>query len=238
MQRVKMSNPCKICNIRRIEKIDNYINFEFDICLKCIKCQNVYSEHTCKSTFEIPSEDLAKLTKYVDHCGTYYYDRDQITKLAIESSNDINIEKDMWLKIRKDLLMDKLKSMKLQYKKNSICDAYIKYGSPDLKTVVENLVQKQTERSIRFSKMTKYLEKHQLCYNDKLPCFEDYLNGHIGLNEINTNYEIDTFLINETNYTHLLTKYDRETARELAINESIRTHGLNKFNDCFNIDFD
>jgi uncharacterized protein Usg len=233
-----MSHPCKICNIRRRESFEVYINPKCNICSKCIKCENAYSEYICENTFEISKEDLKKLEKYIGVDGICYYDREQITKMVIETSNNKNVERDMKQKIRKDILMNKLRDLKLQYKKNSICDAYIKYGSPDLKTVVENLVQKQTDRGVRFTKMIKYLEKHNMRYDDKIPCFEDYLNENIELRDIRDNYEIDIFLVNETDYINLLLKYDRDTARELAINESIKTHGINKFNNCFSINFD
>jgi hypothetical protein len=233
-----MTHPCKICNTRRRESVEGCINPKCNICSKCIKSENAYSEYICVNTFQISKEDLKKLERYFAVDGSYYYDRDQITQMVIENSNNRNVERVMKQKIRKDNLMNKLRDVKLQYKKNSICDAYIKYGSPDLKTVVEILIQKQTDRGERFTKMIKYLEKHNMIYDDKIPCFEDYLNKTIELRDIRDNYEIDIFLVNETDYINLLLKYDRDTARELAINESIKTHGINKFNNCFSINFD
>jgi|LakMenEpi03Aug12_release.lakeMendotaPanAssembly.Ray.scaffolds.fasta_scaffold424444_2 hypothetical protein len=199
---------CKICNKRNSP----------NICKKCIKNNNVYSINILKETFEISDSDIKTLPSYIGPNNIIFYSRDDVIKIISDiykTKKSASIE--LKQKIRKKELFDKLKENKLEYKKNSICDAYIKFGSPNINEVVDILLKNQLDEINRFICLIDELNKRNINYDNRIPIFKKYIKNEIDIDETIKIAETEKFLIENTNYLSLLKIYDNNIARDLAL---------------------
>lgn len=213
---------CKICNKRKSP----------NICKKCIKNNNVYSINILKETFEISDSDIKTLPSYVGPNNIIFYSRDDVIKIISDiykTKKSASIE--LKQKLRKKELFDKLKENKLEYKKNSICDAYIKFGSPNINEVIDILLKNQLDEINKFIFLINELNKRNISYDSRIPIFKSYIKNEIDINETIKIAETEKFLIENTNYLSLLKIYDNNIAKDLALQKY-----NNSTNYCDNID--
>jgi len=213
---------CKICNKRKSP----------NICKKCIKNKNVYSINILKETFEISDSDIKTLPPYVGPNNIIFYSRDDVIKIISDiykTKKSASIE--LKQKLRKKELFDKLKENKLEYKKNSICDAYIKFGSPNINEVIDILLKNQLDEINKFIFLIDELNKRNISYDSRIPIFKTYIKNEIDINETIKIAETEKFLIENTNYLSLLKIYDNNIAKDLALQKY-----NNSTNYCDNID--
>ena len=118
---------------------------------------------------------------------------------------------------RKDLLMNKLKDMKLDYNK-SICDSYIKFGTSELEDVVDELYRKQTERNNKLCSLLDELRNRNLEYDDKVPSYKKFLKSGGNLDKTIENGELEKVLIAETDYLSIAGDINSEVAKEISLN--------------------
>lgn len=223
-----MFKSCKICNIKRKDK--TYNNYNSNICLKCIINNSVYTEYDCVHIFELDKTNLKNLTVYIKD-NIKYYKKDDVINLIIVLNNvkdyDAkyikNINKIMLQKIRRSNLLKYLHDNKITYKRSCISDAYIKYGSPNFEFVINFIEQQQTEQTERYVKLIKLLNKHNITFDEKIPCFNDYINNKLDLDCVLNNYDIEIMIVYTTDYINLLLNYDKYTAREIAFNNLINS---------------
>jgi len=213
---------CKICNKRKSP----------NICKKCIKNNNVYSINILKETFEISDSDIKTLPSYVGPNNIIFYSRDDVIKIISDiykTKKSASIE--LKQKLRKKELFDKLKENKLEYKKNSICDAYIKFGSPNINEVIDILLKNQLDEINKFIFLIDELNKRNISYDSRIPIFKTYIKNEIDIDETIKIAETEKFLIENTNYLSLLKIYDNNIAKDLALQKY-----NNSTNYCDNID--
>jgi hypothetical protein len=199
---------CKICNKQKSP----------NICKKCIKNNNVYSINILKETFEISDSDIKTLPSYIGPNNIIFYSRDDVIKIISDiykTKKSASIE--LKQKIRKKELFDKLKENKLEYKKNSICDAYIKFGSPNINEVIDILLKNQLDEINKFIFLIDELNKRNISYDNRIPIFKTYIKNDIDINETIKIAETEKFLIDNTNYLSLLKIYDNNIAKDLAL---------------------
>lgn len=157
----------------------------------------------------------------MNHGKLYNYDRE---KTVIHYD-----EKDKIL-LRKRQLFDHLNDKKLEYKKNGICDSFIKYGTPALNIVI-NDVQRKTEIQIkRFNKLVERLHQEGEKYDDNIKYYRQYIKNGGDL-EYHVEEGIkEWFYKNKTNYLELLKIYkDEDKAQIHAFNMYVRKHGSDKY---------
>ena len=128
---------------------------------------------------------------------------------------------------RKLLLHSKLKEFKLEYKKHSICDVFLKYGTPDINTVLETLDQDNITKSKNLIELTKMLGKHKLEYNENVPAYANYIIDGIDINTAIKIGKIEQIIMNDTNYLSYLKEYSNDDALDMAAIEYIESNGPN-----------
>ena len=130
---------------------------------------------------------------------------------------------------RKLLLHSKLKEFKLEYRKHSICDVFLKYGTPDINTVMETLERDDISKSNNLMQLTKALGKHKLEYNEKVPSYVNYVINGTDLNTAVKIGRIEQIIMNDTNYLEYLREYSNDDALDMAAIEYIESKGPNDF---------
>ena len=128
-------------------------------------------------------------------------------------------------KIRENNLLKKLKKLKLEYKSNTLCDIYIKYGNIDIKTVIQSLEKESYEKSLNLMNLVKELKKNNVKYDNKIPSFNNYIKTGKNLKKTIELGKIESILIDNTNYLELLKIYPQIDAIDMASIEYIEKYG-------------
>ena len=238
MSTYQMESPCKVCNIRRKMQFQDILNKKFNVCIKCIEVQNVYSDEICREHFEISQEELIGIESYVGSDSLTYYNSQQIFSL-IKKSNDVDNKKIAQIQRKKNLIQE-LAKRKLEYKFDKNIEASLKFdskfGSVQINKIIEKIECEQSERQKKFTQLIDFLRENNILYDATYPCFENFLSSNISLEDFFAQYEIEHYLINNTKYLELLKIYDTQSAREIALCESLKK-GKNKYT-AFTLSFD
>ena len=129
---------------------------------------------------------------------------------------------------RKKKLFKILKDSKLEYKKNSICDIYIKYGMPKINDVI-NILEKNNLKNIsNLTILTKELTKLNLKYNKNLPSHYNFIKNGGNISKTIEIGEIEEIIIDNTDYLNYLKNYSKEEALDIACIEYLDLNGKNK----------
>ena len=123
-------------------------------------------------------------------------------KYKIKSNSNLNktVIVNRKRNIRKILLNNKLKLNKLEYKKNTVCDTFLKYGKPDIDTVIEILENDNKNEK----------------YDSNIPAYKKYIKTGCNLNNAIEIGRIEKIIINDTNYLKYLKKYSKTDALDIA----------------------
>ena len=113
----------------------------------------------------------------------------------------------------------------MEYRKHSICDVFLKYGTPDINTVVEILEKDDINKSKNLMKLTSALGKHKLEYDEKIPAYIDYVKNGTDLKNALKIGKIEQIVINKTNYLTYLREYSNDDALDMAAIEYIESNG-------------
>jgi len=225
-------------------KCDLHINFNpidyFALCTNCTSTSKLYSKTFCIKHLLLSDDDL-KFLKCLhndnDTCRSKYYLDDDIEniiknkfdeiKKSMERRKNKRMKSEKMASIRKENLIQRLSEFKLNYKNFGDCYTYVKYGYPNIETVIQNEISRSIELSKRKKILYKELQKYNLPYDEtaNLTCY-NFVNGisNKSLNDTIDDVKVDNFLINHTNYSELLKKYPDEIAREKALtNYMIKT---------------
>jgi hypothetical protein len=141
-------------------------------------------------------------------------------------------KKDRKILLRKKELFDHLNDNKLEYIKNGICDSYIKYGTPSLKDVINNIQSKSEVQMKRLTKLINRLKEEGEIYDEKISYYAQYVKRGGDL-EYTINEGIkEWFYVNKTNYLELLKIYKEEDkAQAKAFNTYIKNYGADKYTE-------
>jgi len=127
--------------------------------------------------------------------------------------------------MRKVLLKKTLSDNKMCYKKNTICDVYVKYGIPHLDTVINMLEQSTSEKTNNLARLVRKLGKLGLMYSDKIPAYKEYVNTGKDLKNSVRIGQIENIIIDKTDYLQYLNKYSHDDALDMAAIEYIEEYG-------------
>jgi len=141
-------------------------------------------------------------------------------------NNNNNIENKRY--DRKKKLFKTLKDYKLEYKKNSICDIYIKYGMPKIDDVIDILEKNNLKNISNLTILTNELTKLNLKYNKKLPSHYNFIKNGGNINKTIEIGEIEEIIIDSTNYLNYLKTYSKDEALDIACIEYLDQNGKNK----------
>lgn len=131
-------------------------------------------------------------------------------------------------KNRETILMQKIKDMKLEFESCRISEGYIKYGNPNLDTVLDYFIKTQDEKNQRLFNLIRYLDSSNMCYDPNIPAYCNFVNNGGSLKKVIKDAQDEIFLVNETNYLLLLKKYDADDAKEIALMKYIQDGGSNE----------
>lgn len=152
-----------------------------------------------------------------------------------QKTNDITVRyarKNKKILLRKKELFDHLNDNKLEYIKNGICDSYIKYGTPSLNDVINNIQTKSEIQSKRLTRLIKRLKKEGEVYDENVSYYKKYVKYGGDISQTIEEGIKEWFYINKTNYLELLKTYKEEDkAQAKAFNQYIKQHGPDKYTE-------
>ncbi|VBB17785.1 hypothetical protein YASMINEVIRUS_248 [Yasminevirus sp. GU-2018] len=152
------------------------------------------------------------------------YDSDHSTVIKYEESGRILL--------RKKVLFEKLCDNKLEYVKDGVCDSFIKYGTPSLDTVIQDIQQKTDIKSKRLTRLLKRLRKEGEPYDEKVSYYAKYIKNGGDLDYHVSEGIKEWFYLNKTEYPELLKIYkDEDKAQAKAFNNYIKKNGTDKYTE-------
>jgi len=154
----------------------------------------------------------------------------------------IDLEKDVIIKyankknskilLRKKELFDNLNDRKLEYVRNGICDSYIKFGTPSLEHVIDNIQTKTDVQSKRLMRLIKRLNKECEVYDENISYYRKYIKYGGDLDYTVEEGIKEWFYINKTNYLEFLKIYkDEDKAQAKAFNNYIKRNKPDKYTE-------
>lgn len=202
---------------------------------KIINLDNRKYTPLCKNCLE---RTISKFQNFIDSAdkSNVSYDAFSDIELFIAESG-IWIKKSDWKKKisattkilkqkkREEMLMKKIKDLKIDYGPCRVSEGFIKYGISTLDNVVQYFIDVQNKKDKRVCKLISYLDAHNMCYNNNIPAYAKYIDQGGDLDRIIRDAKIETFLIDETEYLNLLKKYDSDTAKEIALMNYVQNGG-------------
>jgi len=220
-----MTNTCTICRICiDSEKIIRIIPKKTNLIINTLYLTSL--EYLCDSCISLDAYlciyDI--LDKYDLNINEINY-----TYKFFANSNNLYVKQKEWnlfvptnlnLILRKKKLFEKLNEQKLQYKKNSICDAFIKYGKPDIENVIHSIKKDNHIHNNKLFKLSEILQTHNIQYDSRIPIFEKYLSdkkGVVGVDDIVREYTLEKELIENTNFSDLIKTKDYDDAKQICM---------------------
>lgn len=248
MEKIQCDNCFKEFNLSNFNK-----NIHYFYCQKCISKINIISRSNCKKAFMIDDNDLKNLKYiYTENNNYRHYKSDEIELLIIRKygslnnlnkilldKKDINNKKDEKKnnikENREKEIREIFKLNKIEFKNYGECYSYINYGKPPIESIIENELKKINEKNEKRMKLSRELSKLNISFDETLkPCYE-YINN-IGTREFSDVIratEVEHFLKTHTQYEELCKKFDRETAKEIAMRNYAEKIPYNKIKVCF-----
>lgn len=142
----------------------------------------------------------------------------------------MDLEHNCKLQVRKRKLFEELSSVKLEYKENGICDAYIKFGKPSLEEVISNIQKRSDDELMRYQLLIYKLNKNNLIYDERVSYYKNYITMGGSLKKAIEEGQIEWFYLNMTNYSELLKIYkDEEKAQSIALTMYLKKNKPNRF---------
>lgn len=134
--------------------------------------------------------------------------------------------------LRKRQLFDQLSDNKLEYTRNGICDSFIKFGTPSLNTVIEDVQKKSEVQTKRLKRLIRRLREEDEIYDEHVSYYERYIKNGGDLDYHVEEGIKEWFYINKTNYLKFLKIYkNQDLAQSKAFNEYIKTIGYDKYTE-------
>lgn len=121
--------------------------------------------------------------------------------------------------LREKEIKEILKNNKLEFRNCGDIYSYINYGKPDIDTIINNKLEKLSEKNKRRNILSIELANKNLPYDETYKGCYEYVND-IGTKEfidIIRSIEVEHFLRTETNYIDLTKKYSHGLAQEIAM---------------------
>jgi len=122
--------------------------------------------------------------------------------------------------LRKKKLIENLSENKLEYIKNGICDSYIKYGTPELNIVVENINTNTINKTNRLIELITKLKDHGHKYNENISYYQNYIRNGGDINYTINQGIKEEYYINDIEYNYYLNTYKDENIAEKHSNKN------------------
>src|SRR5579872_2872269 len=134
--------------------------------------------------------------------------------------------------LRKRQLFDQLSDNKLEYTRNGICDSFIKFGTPSLNTVIEDVQKKSEIQTKRLRKLLRRLKEEGEVYDERISYYKQYIKNGGDIDYYVEEGIKEWFYINKTNYLKFLKMYKNEDLSQTkAFNEYIKNVGYDKYTE-------
>lgn len=134
--------------------------------------------------------------------------------------------------LRKKELFNELSDNKLEYRKNGICDSFIKFGTPSLNVVIQTVQEKTESETNRLIKLLKCLKRENELYDKNNSYYKKYIRNGGDLEYHVNEGIIEWFYCHKTEYTKLLAKYkNADVAEAEAFNRYIRKNGNDRYTE-------
>ena len=208
-------SSCNLCDIYYNKNNINYNNIS--LCEKCITNFEIYTDNSIKNKNIICIFNTLKKPIYINS-KTFK----KIKFYILKKKNNINQLR------RKQELFKTLKEYKLEYKKHSICDIFIKYGIPKIQDVINILEKDNIDTISNLTYLSIELNKLNLKFDKKLPSHFNYIKNGGNLNKTIEIGKIENIIINNTEYLEYLKKHSNEDALDMACIEYIDLKGNNE----------
>lgn len=234
---VKCENCSQIIHQKQSLKIHTYSPHKhYLFCSSCLKKKDIMSRTQAKRTFFLCDDEIKDL-KYIhvhDHRRFFVYDDilqvviqkygsfDEYKMVANERKNRVErIRRDKGKKKdeREQQLFQELKNNKLEYKTYGDCYSFIHYGKPDIKTVINNELDKVKTANQKRIDLASELEKRGVRLDVTSQSYYDYINNISSstLDEVVRDIEIEIFLKSKTNYNDLIKIHPPSEAQAIAL---------------------
>jgi len=179
----------------------------------------------------IPSNKNLNIDKIVDKNIDYCTDNNHVQQNIIKTQIKYNNKENVILSRKKELI-NHLSDNKLEYVENGICDSFVKFGKPPLKTVIETVQKNTNLQTMRLIKLMKQLKKENELYDDNISYYNDYIKNGGDIGYYVTEGIKEWFFKNKTNYLLYLKKYkDVDRAQTDAFNDYIKNNGPDQYTD-------
>lgn len=153
--------------------------------------------------------------------------KDKTSKTIIRYEED----NDRFL-LRKKELFDQLNNNKLEYTKGGVCDSFIKFGTPSLNTVIQDVQKKTNVQMERLSRLLKKLRIEGEVYDEDVSYYKQYVKNGGDIDYYVEEGIKEWFYLNKTNYLDFLKIYkDVDRAQAKAFNEYVRENGTDRYTE-------
>jgi hypothetical protein len=228
-----VNKSCQLCynDINNINNTNNNINNyllkkgvnEKNIYLICDQCLNNNSYINLSNQHDI---DFSHFYLKIFLCNKAFYALLTEWKDYVKTSLYKKKEND-----RKKEIELALKEYKLENIKPSLCSSYIKYGIPNIESIISTFRKEQNKKEERLYKLITELKKNGKEYDENIPVYEKYIKEGGDILKIVEESELEKSLVYNTNYKHYLKHNNVATARYLATMEFMNS---GKHNDIIN----
>ena len=257
---------CFICNNNIVLENNNGRDYDstkhYLLCKICITSTNICSKSRCKDMYLLSDRDLHG-TKYLfiknpnNHNRYYLYidiekiivkkygNLDKLKKLLNKKENNIQIlqqNKQQKINRRKNKLIKALQEHKLEFNNNGDSYMYINYGEPSINTIIEQEMQKNSNKMIRRLRLANALSRVNIKLDETLESVNNYINNTeytyppgTNINKVVKDIEMEYFLKHYTNYPILIKSMNKKMATELALKQYINNNTNNTNNNTNNI---
>lgn len=234
---------CHFCNVSVYHAYD--ITKYYILCYTCTRTNIIYSKTKCKKEFMLNDNDLKniKMVHFNNNYNYYLYaDIEKIIlnkygnisnlQLKIKNSKIKQEQKNTKIQdiknIREQKLKEELKRNKLEFKNHGNFYSFIHYGIPELKTLINNELQKNKEKMERRTILSNELSKLDIPLDETLKTCYEYINNLTNkkLAVIIRNIEVEHFLKHETEYDVLCSTNSPEIAQEIALRKYVNKQKL------------
>lgn len=134
--------------------------------------------------------------------------------------------------LRKKELFNELSDNKLEYRKNGICDSFIKFGTPSLNVVIQTVQEKTESETNRLIKLLKCLKRENELYDENNSYYKKYIRNGGDLEYHVNEGIVEWFYCHKTDYKKLLAKYKNvDIAEAEAFNRYVRKNGNDRYTE-------
>jgi hypothetical protein len=220
MQENIKKNVCGLCNnnISNIYNTDKLIN---NLTNKKINKKNIYI--ACQNCINIEEYEVLKIKKSFDFSKFYlkifinnnnYYVLSNEWKDFLKNSLYKNKEE-----LRRKEIDSILREQRLDNIKPNMYASYVKFGVPNIETLISTFKREQSDKEDRLLKLIKELKKSGKEYDENIPMHEKYIKEGGDIKKIIEESDLEKSLIYNTNYKHYLKHNTVQIARYLATME-------------------